>query len=288
MVKNRIKILVLGAAGMLGHTLFRYLSQSPSYSCFGTIRSQDDVKYFSSEKDYIIPNLDATNLKKLNNLFLKVKPQVVINCIGIVKQITDSNDPLQSIPINSLLPHQLAFLSTTHGARLIHISTDCVFSGAKGLYSETDFPDANDLYGRSKFLGEVNYTNSVTLRTSIIGHELHSKKSLVNWFLSQQGRVDGFSKAIFSGLPTIELSNIIANYVIPNKDLWGVYHVSSKPIDKFQLLHLIKTIYNKKIFIDQNDSLKIDRSLDSSRFKLITGYKSPDWADLVQNMKNFG
>ncbi|WP_281742895.1 dTDP-4-dehydrorhamnose reductase family protein [Polynucleobacter yangtzensis] len=281
--------LILGATGMMGNTLFRYLNQSPGFISYGTIRNSSDIKRFKAEDaQQILSGLDVGNLAQLADIIKTLKPDVVVNCIGIVKQLSEADDPLQVIPINSLLPHQLAKICLSHQSRLIHLSTDCVFSGNKGLYTESDFPDANDLYGRSKYLGEVDYPNTITLRTSIIGHEMHSNKSLINWFLSQSGEIQGFTKAIFSGLPTIELSKVIRDYVIPNKSMRGVYHISSDPIDKFHLLELTKNIYGKEINIIPTDKLKIDRSLDSSRFQAATGYSPPGWPDLILSMKNFG
>lgn len=282
-------VLILGATGMMGNTLFRFLNESPGFISHGTIRAPSGIKYFKTQNALqILSGLDVSNLDQVADVIKTLKPDVVVNCIGIVKQLSEADDPLQAIPINSLLPHQLAKICLSHHSRLIHLSTDCVFSGKKGFYTESDFPDANDLYGRSKYLGEVDYPNAITLRTSIIGHEMHSNKSLINWFLSQSGEIQGFTKAIFSGLPTVELSKVIRDYVIPNKSMHGVYHISSDPIDKFRLLELAKNIYGKEINITPSDKLKIDRSLDSSRFKEETGYKCPTWPDLVLNMKNFG
>ena len=289
MTQRQTTVLILGATGMMGNTLFRFLRQSPNFITFGAIRSKEDKKYFQeADRQYILSGLDISNLNMLNELFIEIKPDVVVNCIGIVKQLSEADDPLQAIPINSLLPHQLSKICFAHHSRLIHLSTDCVFSGNKGLYSESDFPDANDLYGRSKYLGEVNYPNAITLRTSIIGHEIHSNKSLINWFLSQSGEILGFTKAIFSGLPTVELSRVIRDYVIPNPLLHGMYHVSCEPIDKFNLLNLVKKAYSHNIKIIPSDDFKIDRSLDSSRFQAATGYHPLGWTDLILRMKNFG
>ena len=173
------------------------------------------------------------------------------------------------------------------GARLIHISTDCVFSGAKGGYREADFPDANDLYGRSKLLGEVDYPNAVTLRTSIIGHELSGHRSLLGWFLKQQGKVKGFRRAIFSGLPTVELSRLVRDVVLQNPRLTGLYHVAAQPIDKYELLQLVAEIYNKNIELVPDDQLVIDRSLNADRFYEATGYRASTWPELIQSMYEF-
>lgn len=167
---------------------------------------------------------------------------------------------------------------------MIHISTDCVFSGTKGNYTESDVSDATDLYGRTKYLGEVEYPHCVTLRTSIIGHELRTDLSLVDWFLNQTGTVKGFTKAIYTGFPTVEMERIITNHVIPNEDLRGTYHVSSAPISKYDLLSLVKSVYRKQIDIEKFDNFVLDRSLDSSKFQLVTGYKPPSWDTMVEDM----
>jgi dTDP-4-dehydrorhamnose reductase len=170
----------------------------------------------------------------------------------------------------------------------VHISTDCVFSGAKGMYVESDFPDADDLYGRSKYLGEVDYPHAVTLRTSIIGHELDGARSLLCWFLAQGGSVRGFTKAVFSGLPTVELARVVRDFVLPHPELHGLYHVSAAPINKYDLLKLVAQAYGKSIEITPHDQLVIDRSLDSTRFKAATGYAPPSWPELVRTMHAFG
>lgn len=286
--KSPIPVLILGATGMMGNTLFRFLDQNPNYEVYGAIRSPKDRQFFSeSQNTKISTGLDFSGIEMINQLLSIIKPKVLVNCVGLVKQLAEADDPLHAIPINSLLPHQLAKLCLSHSCRLIHLSTDCVFSGSRGNYVETDFADANDLYGRTKFLGEVDYPNAITLRTSIIGHELRGNKSLLHWFLHQKEEVQGFTDAIFSGLPTVELSRVIQEFVIPNEALRGTYHVSSDPIDKFRLLNLVKTIYRKEIKIIPNNELKINRALDSSRFRIATGYTPPSWVKLIQDMKNF-
>jgi dTDP-4-dehydrorhamnose reductase len=202
----------------------------------------------------------------------------------LIKQLPIAEDPLPAITINSLLPHRIALACKADGIRMIHISTDCVFDGTKRNYTEKDPPDAKDLYGRSKFLGEVAYPHCVTLRTSIIGHELKGKIGLIDWFLAQQGRVRGFKKAIYSGFPTVELARIICDYVIPNPQLNGVYHVSSVPVSKYELLTLVADRYGKKIIIEPFEDFVLDRSLDSSLFQKTTGYKPPSWNELVEAM----
>lgn len=284
-----MRILVLGASGQLGNAVTRELSKSEHFKVFGTIRSENLKVHFSKEiAQNLISNANVENFDSLLSVFNQIRPDIVINCIGLVKQLDNSGYPLQAIPINSELPHRLAMISSLVGARLIHISTDCVFSGSRGFYKETEIPDASDLYGRSKLLGEVDYPNAITLRTSIIGHELNSSRSLIGWFLSQQGAVKGFRKAIFSGLPTVELTCIMRDYVIPNTHLRGLYHVSAEPINKYDLLQLVAKEYKHQIDIELDDSFVIDRSLDSTRFRAATGYKPPSWIELVKEMHKFG
>jgi dTDP-4-dehydrorhamnose reductase len=281
-------ILVLGASGMLGNAVFRQLTGMQGMNVWGSLRSGGALRHFPKEAaGRLVTGVDVENLDQLARLLSQTSPDVIINCVGLVKQLADANDPLAALPINSLLPHRLARLASLTGARVVHISTDCVFSGQRGGYTEDDVPDALDLYGRSKLLGEVDYPNAVTLRTSIIGHELASSHGLVDWFLAQDGSVRGFTKAVFSGLPTVELARVIRDFVLPRPDMRGLFHVSSEPIDKHQLLQLVASQYGKRIRIEPDSRLVIDRSLDSTRFRALTGYEPPDWPELVRRMHNF-
>ena len=285
---QKTRVLVLGVSGMLGNAVLRVFAQSDDYAVVGSARSTAVLRLLPPElREDVICGVDVENTDSLVKLFTLVRPNVVVNCIGLVKQLAEADDPLAAIPINSLLPHRLARLCDVAGARLIHMSTDCVFAGSRGMYSEQDLPDAQDLYGRSKYLGELDYPHAVTLRTSIIGHELSGAHSLVGWFLAQQGPVKGFERAIFSGLPTMELARVMRDFVIPNTDLQGLYHVSADPINKLELLKLVAEVYGKSIAITPDDTLVIDRSLDSSRFRRITGYQPPAWPELVRRMHEF-
>jgi len=284
-----MKVLVLGASGMLGNAVFRLFRESNEYEVIGTVRHERSKRFFAeAQRLALVSGVDVENIDSLMRVIGDAKPDVVINCIGLVKQLAEAEDPLAAIPINSLLPHRIARLCAVADARFVHMSTDCVFSGSKGMYSESDQSDAKDLYGRSKFLGEVDYPNAITLRTSIIGHELEGARSLVGWFLSQSGSVRGFKKAIFSGLPTVEIARLIRDYVLPNPHLHGLYHVSADPINKYDLLGLVADTYGKRIEIEADESFFIDRSLDSSRFRSLTGFEPKPWAELVRSMKNFG
>lgn len=288
-ISSSQKILVLGVTGMLGNAVFRLFSQSPSFETHGTARSADSLRHFDETlRSRIVVGVDVEQHDHLVHLFSRIRPDIVINCIGLVKQLAEAGDPLTALPINALLPHRLARLASLAGSRLVHVSTDCVFTGKQGLYRESDAPDALDLYGRSKLLGEVDEPHAVTLRTSIIGHELNSAHSLVGWFLAQEGRVRGFTRAVFSGLPTVELAKVIRDHVVPRPNLRGLWHVSSDPIAKYDLLQLVQKAYGKSIEITPDDQLVIDRSLDSSRFRTETGWSPASWAQLVDTMRRFG
>ncbi len=282
-----MRVLVLGATGMLGNAVFKVLSSSSALSVIGTVRNAKAIDSFDSEvKGNLISGVDVLDQDSLVDVFERSKPDVVINCIGLIKQLSSAKDPLSVLPINAMLPHRLAKLCALVGSRLVHISTDCVFSGRKGMYKENDVSDAEDLYGKSKYIGEiVDQPHVITLRTSIIGHELNSQSSLIDWFLSQSGSVKGFSKAVFSGLPTVELARVILDFVIPQPALQGLYHVSAQPIDKLTLLSHVAKIYQKEISIVPDEQLQIDRSLDSSRFRTATGYAPPQWPDLIEAMR---
>lgn len=283
-----MRILVLGASGMLGNAMMRVLSEKRDWQVQGTIRSEGARRFFGAEiAERLLAGVDVEQPDSLLQAFILARPQVVINCIGLVKQLADAEDPLQAIPINALLPHRLARLCALTGARLIHPSTDCVFSGERGNYRETDPPDATDLYGRSKLLGEVSYPHTLTLRTSIIGHELRSAHGLINWFLAQPERCRGYRRAIFSGLPTVELARIVRDVVIPNPGLSGVYHVAASPIAKYDLLQLVAEVYGKKIEIIPCDQPVIDRSLKADLFRDATGYVAPDWPELIELMHTY-
>ncbi len=280
-----MKVLVLGASGMLGNAMVRVLGKQPEWQVFGTLRSDGGRRYFTStENDRLISGVDVEQIDSLVKVFSQVRPDVVVNCIGLVKQLADAKDPLLALPINAMLPHRLERLCELAGARLVHMSTDCVFSGQRGRYAETDLPDAIDLYGRSKLLGEVSGNRSITLRTSIIGHELQSQHALINWFLAQEGRCFGHRKAIFSGFPTVVLAEIIRDVIIPRDDLAGVFHVAAEPISKYDLLKLVAETYGKEIEIIPDDSVVIDRSLDSSRFNKISGFVPPSWPAMIAKM----
>ena len=281
-----MKILILGVTGMLGNAIFKVLSMHSNHEVWATLRNQKWFAYFDNRKqDRLISDVDVLDFVRLKKVLKQIQPDVVINCVGLTKHLDTANDPLSALPLNALFPHHLASLSLEIGARLIHISTDCVFNGRKGNYKEEDLSDAEDLYGRSKYIGELHeMPNAITLRTSSIGHELNSSYQLIDWFISQRTRVYGYKKAIFSGLPSVELGNVIKDFVITKPNLQGLFHLSSEPIDKYSLLNLVADRYNKNIKIIADDTLQINRSLNSDKFRSATGYQSQSWPVLIEKM----
>lgn len=280
-----MKILVLGATGMLGHKLLQELSHR--FQVVGTVRGSllkfkghPILKCISLLGDVRVENLESVEQAVFNT-----RPSVVINCIGIVKQVAAARDPLISIAVNALFPHHLAHICRDAGIRLIHISTDCVFSGHKGNYREDDVFDADDLYGRTKFLGELDYVGCLTLRTSTVGRELETSHGLIEWFLGQQGKtIKGYKQAIFSGFTTRALTEIIAKIIIESPDMQGVWHVASEPISKFDLLSMVKQVYDLKVQIEPDEEIVCDRSLNANRFNKATGFIAPSWSDMIEQM----
>jgi dTDP-4-dehydrorhamnose reductase len=275
-----MNVLVLGVSGMIGRTMFRVLSQESSWDVSGSIRSKG---YDGAALGKVFTDIDLINSDHLVKLFNKAKPDIVVNSAGLTKHVPEGNDPISALNMNALLPHRLAAQCAIAGARFIHISTDCVFSGKTGKYQENDETDALDVYGKTKALGEVLSENSITLRTSTIGHEHGTKFGLLEWFLAQQ-ECKGYKYAIFSGLPTFELARIVCDIVIPNSSLTGLYNVGAKTIDKFSLLNLIAKVYKKNTKIEIEDEFRIDRSLDVEKFSNATGYQAAAWPELIESM----
>ena len=283
-----MKILIIGASGMIGHYLFGYLSQKKKYQIYGFVRNKrvlKDNKFLFNHKNILeVEILRNNNLKKI---ILDLQPEIIINCSGIVKQNPLIRNIPLSIELNSIFPHNLNLICKEIDCRLIQLSTDCVFSGIKGNYKETDLPDPNDIYGRSKLLGELDYKNCITIRTSFIGPELVNNWGLLSWFLSQKNKVKGFKNAIYSGLTTLEISKVINNFIITNNSLNGLYHISSNPIDKFSLLRIINQTYGKNLNIEPDYLSKSDKSLNSLKFQNETGYKPIEWEDAIRELKNY-
>jgi dTDP-4-dehydrorhamnose reductase len=284
------KILILGAAGMLGHKLCQRLP-GQGYEVVATVR-QTRERYAPYKEVFgqtrLVEGIDAMNFESLAALVKKEKPFAVVNCVGLIKQHREAENRLLAIALNSYLPHRLDALCADDGARLVHFSTDCVFSGHKGQYRESDLSDAEDVYGRSKYLGETEGPagDAVTLRSSIIGRELIGPKhGLFEWFLGQRGkRIGGFTKAIYTGFTTIEMARIVAKVLAAQKPLRGVYQVASAPISKFDLLALLREIGGYPVEIDANREFACDRSLVMNRFTDETGYVAPAWKPMLEEM----
>jgi dTDP-4-dehydrorhamnose reductase len=280
-----MKILIFGSNGMLGHKLYQRLGAA--FDVCGTIRGTfDEIERFGIfDRGKIIENVDVTDETAVTNAIETARPDVVINAAGVIKQVADAKDRERTIAVNAIFPLRLEKLAKKCGLRLITIGTDCVFDGTRGNYTEKDVPDAHDLYGISKFLGEVGSTNCLTLRTSIIGRELGTAHSLVEWFLKNRGgRVKGFTRAIYTGLPTIEFADLIGKLITDHADLNGIYHVASEPITKYDLLQLLNKYYDVNVEIEPSDEVAIDRSLDGRKFTELTGIHLPDWPTMVAKM----
>jgi dTDP-4-dehydrorhamnose reductase len=242
-----------------------------------------DIELFQSDR--VIDACDLADRSSVERVLSRVMPDVIVNCVGVIKQRADAKNAIPSITLNALLPHWLLAAGAAHGARLIHISSDCVFSGRAGNYREADFCDADDLYGRTKALGEVRDGNAVTIRTSIIGRELHHHESLLDWFLRQETRtVPGYRRALWSGVTTIHLSELVGRIVRNHRDLRGLFHVSSGTMSKHDLLQLVKTGYGLDITIEPDETVVIDRSLDGRKLEAAIGYKSPSWEEMVDQL----
>ena len=278
-----MKVCVLGSGGLLGHMLIRVLSDS--HDVYGTTREMSSnssplARFLSPNK--WIGGVDAANLRSIKNIFELNQFDVVINCIGLIKQRSDQLDDRQMMSVNGEFPHLLAGIANQNGAKVIQISTDCVFSGLKGNYVETDTPDPVDIYGRSKLFGELTDDTNLTIRTSHIGRELSVKKSLVEWLLSQRnGQISGFSGAIYSGLTTKSLARIVGSLISGHPSLSGLFHVASKPISKYDLLCILNSKLRLNLRITPDDALICDRSLDGTRFLLTTGLEVPSWDQML-------
>jgi dTDP-4-dehydrorhamnose reductase len=279
-----MRLLILGGTGMLGHELW---AQARPLDAFVTIRAgclpAGLETYYPVDR--LVTGVDAFAFESAVSAIERVRPDVVVNCIGLVKQLAEAKSPVATLVVNALFPQRLAEYCQSHGIRLIHISTDCVFSGSAGPYDESSTPDADDLYGRTKLLGEVHGRGCLTLRTSIIGRELRSAHALVDWFLGQNGgRVQGYRHALFTGVTTIELARVILRVAEKFRALDGLYQIASAPISKHDLLHLLARQYGLHVQITPVDAPRIDRRLDGRRFQAATDYVPPSWEQMVAEL----
>jgi dTDP-4-dehydrorhamnose reductase len=280
-----MKILIVGGSGMLGHKLVQVWQNR--FDVWATVRNnfQYYERYKIYKRDRTFENINIQNIGSVKEIIKKIEPNVVVNAVGIIKQVPLAKNIIDTLSVNSIFPHQLGELAEEFQFRLINISTDCVFSGEKGNYTESDLADAHDLYGKSKYLGEVSAGNCLTLRTSIIGRELETAHSLVEWFLSNRGKsVKGFVKAVYTGFPTVVVADILSNLIENHPNLCGLYHVSSEPISKFNLLTLINEAYRAEIEIEPFEDFVIDRSLNSNKFREATGFEPTNWNEMIERM----
>jgi dTDP-4-dehydrorhamnose reductase len=282
-----VKILVLGASGMLGHRLLVDLARR--HEVVGAIRGS--AKRWRDHpllrRHRLVSGWDAAEPDSILPLLDREAPELAINCVGIVKQLEEAKDPIPSIAVNALWPHRLAAACRARRIRLVHFSTDCVFSGERGPYVEDDVADARDLYGRSKLLGEVAGPGCLTIRSSIIGHELRGRSGLLEWFLGRHGgSASGFSGALYTGLTTNEMASIVGRVIEEFPDLDGLWQVAAAPIDKFTLLSKLNAAYGLGIALDRDDSFHCDRRLDGSRFATATGVIPASWDDMIRTMRD--
>ena len=282
------KVLVLGASGMLGHKMFQGLrSAFPSTTAIMRRRKTAppfcDIGLFHSSDVY--DGVDCLDTDLLHHTLADIKPDFIVNCVGIIKQRTQANDAAVSLEINALLPHRLAQWAHSWGGRVIHFSTDCVFSGACGDYTEQDPSDALDLYGRSKFLGEVVKANALTLRTSMIGREIGEHVSLLDWFLAQRGgRVYGYRRVVYSGVTTNHLADLVTVIIRNYPELSGLFQVVSAPLSKYELLCLLRDAYSADILIEPDDEEVSNRSMRGDKLRRAIGYVAPPWLDMAQQL----
>jgi len=278
------RILVLGATGMLGHEAIRILA--PDFEVWGACRNPRGLPDLGVPEERILADFDATAQESVLDVLERVRPQFVINAVGIVKQLALASDAIASIAVNSLFPHVLADACAAYGARMVHVSTDCVFSGARGGYVETDMPDEASLYGRTKLLGEViDRSNVVTLRTSMIGWQIGEQTGLVGWFAAHRDEpLKGYTHAIFSGLTTRALTEVIRDTVLPDESLSGLWHCAAAPIDKHTLLSELSGRLGWQVSLTPVAEPKIDRSLDGTRFHERTGWTAPGWDEMLDEL----
>ena len=280
-----MRLLILGGSGMLGHQLWRVLHEQ--HETWVTLRRPvaDFAKHNLFDEARSIQVDDITDDETLGRVLGQAKPEAFINCVGLIKQRDEASDEALTLRVNAEFPHLLAKRCGEAGARLIHFSTDCIFAGTKGNYTESDPSDAADLYGQSKHQGEVADAHSVTLRTSVIGHELGTNLALLDWFLSQRGQaISGFTKAIYSGFTTLEMARIVDRILTQHPALSGVWHVASEPISKFALLQLCREKLGWEGVIEPNDEFVCDRSLNADRFNQATGYTPPSWEAMISEL----
>lgn len=279
-----MKILILGGTGMLGHRLYKSLSSKHEVKTTSRRHFSDLQHLDIFNKNAIYDNADILNQNTLLNIVSDFQPEAIINAVGLIKQRADKENAFKNIQVNALFPHQLSLLGKACNARIIHFSTDCIFNGEKGGYTESDCSNATDIYGRTKYLGELQETHTITLRSSIIGFELFNKSSLLEWVLSQHGKIRGFTKALFTGFTTDEMARIVENILVNYPEKHGTYQVSSDPINKYELITLINQAFELNLDIEPYDDFECYRDLNSDRFRKEFQYTPPSWFDMITEL----
>jgi len=281
-----MRVLILGGNGMLGHQLCRVLPER--MEVWATFRDNPNryAQFKLLPEEQNIRDVSVQDIARLSEILDTLKPDAVVNAVGIVKQRDEAKQAITSIQINALFPHQLADLCIPRGIRVIQISTDCVFSGLRGHYTEIDVPDPVDLYGRTKLLGELNRPGCLTVRTSIIGWQLNTFSSLLSWFALQRNKhIKGYHKAIYSGFSTNVMAQLIGDILQTRPDLSGLYQVASEPISKYDLLVRLREFLGwEDIVIDSDDQFFCDRSLSGLHFSTATGWRPPTWEAMLQGL----
>ncbi|NLN83925.1 MAG: SDR family oxidoreductase [Firmicutes bacterium] len=283
-----MKVLILGVNGLIGHKLFQVLNKN-GFDSFGTIRKskKDFLRYEFMQSDNIVENIQIDDISDVNIVLNTLAPEILINCVGITIRKPEINDPIKTIAINSLFPHQLAVRCAELGIRMIHLSTDCVFSGKQGMYTEDSVPDALDMYGRTKALGEVrNMDNCLTLRSSFIGTEISDKTELLEWFLAQKGKtIRGYTNAMYSGVSTTFLSSVIMDILCNYPKLSGLYQIATDtPISKYDLLKHAQKAFNIELDIQAYEGVSINKSLSGEKLKKIINFNVPSWEKMLQEL----
>ena len=281
-----MRIVILGGTGLLGHKLWQILGRRFA-DCRVMLRGRrtDYARCKLFDDARVIDNVDAADFNALDAALKNAAPQVIVNCIGVTKRREAPGNPAPSILLNALLPHRLAAWGAAHGARIINFSTDCVFDGKRGGYTEADLTNAEDLYGRTKALGEITAGAALTIRSSFIGRELADGTELLEWFLAHQGKtIRGYRNALYSGVSTLHLAQVVGDIIAGFADLRGLYHVASKVISKYELLLLARDAFGIDVKIEPADDVVIKRNLHSERFERATGYAPPDWATMMSEL----
>jgi dTDP-4-dehydrorhamnose reductase len=281
-------LVIVGAGGMLGHRLVQEFCRHSDYDVHATLRTMIPASFANARATYHTEVDLAFDTSKIRNLLQEIRPEIVINAAGVIKHRAAGADPDLSMSINGALPHTLGITATEIGARLIHISTDCVYSGQRedGGYSEAEAPDAVDVYGRSKAVGEVDWGGHLTVRTSIIGFELANHLGLLGWLFGNTSgvTVQGYERAIYSGLPTSTLARTIRHVIAELPQMRGLYHVASRPINKYELVKRLNDAFALGLKVVPASRVVCNRALNDSRFRSESGLLRPTWDQLIDDL----